>query len=307
MLLLACPVYAGFKPACRVSRVRHRAHAPDPTRCVRSLTRRGLQINFSSDELWVRHRTISWCARCRVGLQVQLVVNVASNPLRSASGATSSTSGVLVLCGIRVAGPWTWWVVFILLHLVHGRSLAHLISWESPCGAREKQEPREDWELSDLLTESFSSEFQEFKSASPLSSALFWLSESSLLVTFGDRHHLDGLVVIGGTKTVRSSCGWLVSSLWAVLGDSPRRRVKESARREYLVLAQTKGEQGPCAGAPTRTSGEWRLSDTSAKHHCVLLALILYILALTLSTYIPRIVMLDRIGTRLQNFYPVAL
>ena len=50
------------------------------------------------------------------------------------------------------------------------------------------------------------------------------------------------------------------------LGDSPRRSVEESARREHLVLARTKGEQDPCAGAPTRTSGEWRLSDTSAKH-----------------------------------------
>ena len=47
----------------------------------------------------------------------------------------------------------------------------------------------------------------------PLSSALFGSSESFLLVTLGDRHHLDGSMVIGGTKTVRSSCGWLVSSL----------------------------------------------------------------------------------------------
>jgi len=30
----------------------------------------------------------------------------------------------------------------------------------------------------------------------PLSRALFESSESSLLVTLGDRHHLDGLVVI---------------------------------------------------------------------------------------------------------------
>jgi len=47
----------------------------------------------------------------------------------------------------------------------------------------------------------------------PLSRALFGSSESSLLVTLGDRHHLDGSVVIGGTNTARSSCGWLVSSL----------------------------------------------------------------------------------------------
>ena len=46
-------------------------------------------------------------------------------------------------------------------------------------------------------------------------------------------------------------------------------------------------------GAPTRTSGEWRLSDTSAKHHHVPLALLVYFLAFTLSIYIPRIAMLE--------------
>jgi len=32
------------------------------------------------------------------------------------------------------------------------------------------------------------------------------------------------------------------------LCDSPRRSVKELACREHLVLAWTKGEQGPCVG-----------------------------------------------------------
>jgi hypothetical protein len=54
-----------------------------------------------------------------------------------------------------------------------------------------------------------------------------------------------------------------------VLGDSPRWSVEESARREHLILARIKGELHPCAGAPTRTSGEWRLSDTSGKHRRV--------------------------------------
>jgi hypothetical protein len=53
------------------------------------------------------------------------------------------------------------------------------------------------------------------------------------------------------------------------VGDSPRRSVKESARREHLILAWIKGELHPCAGAPTRTSGEWRLSDTSGKYRRV--------------------------------------
>jgi hypothetical protein len=34
---------------------------------------------------------------------------------------------------------------------------------------------------------------------------------------------------------------------------------------EHLVLARTKGEKYPCAGAPTRTSGECRIFDTLGK------------------------------------------
>jgi len=112
------------------------------------------------------HWTLSWWGtEPTVGasgvwqLQVQAVVNGAPDALRSASGAS-------VFWGIRVADPWIWWGVFILLHLIHGRSLAHLISWETPCGAREKEEPKKDWGLRDFLSESFSSEFQKFKCAS---------------------------------------------------------------------------------------------------------------------------------------------
>jgi hypothetical protein len=53
------------------------------------------------------------------------------------------------------------------------------------------------------------------------------------------------------------------------MGDSPRRSVKESARREHLILTWIKGELHPFMGAPTRTSGEWRLSDTSRKYRRV--------------------------------------
>jgi len=72
----------------------------------------------------------------------------------------------------------------------------------------------------------------------PLSSALFGSSESSLLVTLSDRHHLDGSVVIGGTKTTGvlvggscQACEWFwvihrdgvlknqpVESTWSLLG-----------------------------------------------------------------------------------------
>ena len=77
----------------------------------------------------------------------------------------------------------------------------------------------------------------------------------------------------------------------AVLGDSPRRSVKESTRREHLILARIKGELHPCAGAPMRTSGEWRLSDTSAKHRRVPPSLFTLSNSI-LVIYIHRIVML---------------
>jgi hypothetical protein len=53
------------------------------------------------------------------------------------------------------------------------------------------------------------------------------------------------------------------------VGDSPRQSVKESAYREHLILVQIKGELHPCVGAPTMTSEEWQLSDTSGKHRRV--------------------------------------
>ena len=96
-----------------------------------------------------------------------------------------------------------------------------------------------------------------------------------MLVTLGDRHHLDGSVVIGSCDhlvelvddptQVVSGCG--------LVGDSLRRSVEELAHREHLILARIKGELHPCPGAPTRTSGEWRLSDTSAKHRRVTLSI----------------------------------
>jgi hypothetical protein len=61
--------------------------------------------------------------------------------------------------------------------------------------------------------------------------------------------------------------------LWAVVGDSRRQSVEESARTEHLIFAQIKGELHPCMGAPTRTSGVWQLSNTSEKHRRVPLPL----------------------------------
>jgi len=109
-----------------------------------------------------------------------------------------------------------------------------------------------------------------------LSSALFGSSESSLLVTLGDRHHLDSSVVIGGTKIAWSSCGWLVSSLSAVFGDSPRRSVEESAHREYLVLARVL-QRGLVE------SGDSPIPRQNIAEH--FLTLLLYFLPFTLCNY----------------------
>jgi hypothetical protein len=40
---------------------------------------------------------------------------------------------------------------------------------------------------------------------------------------------------------------------------------KGSSHSEHLVIARTKGEKYPCAGAPMRTREECRLFDTSEK------------------------------------------
>jgi len=98
----------------------HRTHAADPLGCVWSHTQRGLKFALAPDTIQVSHRIHCGCVWC-VAEQVQLAIDGAPDALRSAFGAP-------VFGGIRVVGPWTSWGVFILLHLVHGRSLAHLIS-----------------------------------------------------------------------------------------------------------------------------------------------------------------------------------
>ena len=82
----------------------------------------------------------------------------------------------------------------------------------------------------------------------------------------------------------------------AVVDDSPRRSVEELARREHLILAWIKRELHPCAGAPIRTSGQWRLSDILAKHRRVphsLFTLSIYFEQFNSCLYIHRIAMLE--------------
>ena len=74
--------------------------------------------------------------------------------------------------------------------------------------------------------------------------------------------------------------------------DDPTQVVKESTRREHLILAWIKGELHPYAGAPTSTSREWRLSATSAKHRRVPPSLFTLSNSI-LVIYIPRIAMLE--------------
>ena len=63
---------------------------------------------------------------------------------------------------------------------------------------------------------------------------------------------------------------------YAVVRDPPCWRGKGSSHSEHLVLARTKGERYPCAGAPTRTNGECRLFDTSGKFGGVFLFLLYF-------------------------------
>jgi hypothetical protein len=41
---------------------------------------------------------------------------------------------------------------------------------------------------------------------------------------------------------------------------------KNQPLESTLILVGIKGERYPCAGAPTRTNGEFQLSDTLVKH-----------------------------------------
>jgi hypothetical protein len=52
-----------------------------------------------------------------------------------------------------------------------------------------------------------------------------------VLVTLGDRHHLDGSVVIGSLVIIQQSLWMTQAILRAVVDDSPRQSVEESARR----------------------------------------------------------------------------
>ena len=62
-----------------------------------------------------------------------------------------------------------------------------------------------------------------------------------MLVTLGDRHHLDNSMVIGSLVIIRRSLWMTQLKLLAVVGDSLQRGGEESTHREHLILAQIKG------------------------------------------------------------------
>jgi hypothetical protein len=114
-------------------------------------------------------------------------------------------------------------------------------------------------------------------------------------LTLGDHHCLYGSVVIRSLVIIWQSLWMTQVILWAVVDDSSRYSIEESAHRERLILTWIKGELHPCASAPTRTSREWRLSDISEKHHRI--SLPFFILStfeqFNLCLYILKIAMLE--------------
>ena len=92
----------------------------------------------------------------------------------------------------------------------------------------------------------------------PFSLDLSWSSESLCLL----------LLVIAITEQLGGD--WELGDHPAELVDDPSHDVsgcgrftamecQRISRREHLALVWIKGELHPCVGAPTRTSGEWRL------------------------------------------------
>ena len=68
---------------------------------------------------------------------------------------------------------------------------------------------------------------------------------------------------------IRRACGWPNSScerLWVIHRDGVS---NNQPVESTWSLRGSRGSYTLCAGAPTSTSGEWRLSDTSVKHRRV--------------------------------------
>ena len=177
-----------------------------------------------------------------------------------------------------------------------GGTFAHSNCWETPLRVPRRARSSEVIEIWKSQREPSLVRSRVAKCASTLLIRLVVVKLEFVLVTLGDRHHLDCLVVIGGLVIIRRRLWMTQLKLWAVVRDSPRRSVEESTHREHLILAWIKGELHPCAGAPTRTSGE---CDSPIPQENIIMFLSLSLFwAFTfkqfiLCLYIPRIAMLE--------------
>ena len=154
-----------------------------------------------------------------------------------------------------------------------GGTFAHFNSWETPLRVQKEQGPSEVIEIWESQREPSLVRSRVAKCASTFLIRLVMVKWESVLVTLGNRHHLDGLVVIGSLVIIRRACGWPNSScerLWVIHRDGVS---KNQPIESTWSLRGSRGSYTLCVGAPMRTSGEWRLSDTSAKHHRVPLSI----------------------------------
>lgn len=67
-------------------------------------------------------------------------------------------------------------------------------------------------------------------------------SEKFVFIILSDKHHLDGLVVIGSVVMTWRACGWYNLSLYKVVGGSSCRSSEEPTHSEHFIYACTKGK-----------------------------------------------------------------
>ena len=127
------------------------------------------------------------------------------------------------------------------LHSCEGVLLLIPIAEKHLWECQEEQGPSEEIEIWESQREPSLVRSRVAKCASTLLIRLVMVKWEFVLVTLGDHHHLDGSVVIGSLVIIRWSLWITQLKLWAIVGDSPRRSVEESAHREHLILARIKG------------------------------------------------------------------
>jgi hypothetical protein len=108
------------------------------------------------------------------------------------------------------------------LHSCVGALLLISTAEKHPWECQEEQGPSEVIEIWESQREPSLVRSRVAKCASTLLIRFVMVKWESMLVTLGDRYHLDGLVVIGSLVIIRRACGWLNSScerLWVIHHD----------------------------------------------------------------------------------------